>query len=219
LVVYQATFHQGVIGIVAGRLKEKFHRPTVTFAQQDELTLKGSARSIPGIHIRDVFEAVDKHYPEVIEKFGGHAMAAGLSIRAEHLETFRHAFNEQVKKACEGQINEDVLYTDGELPDTDMNLEFAIQLSQAGPFGQGFEAPLFDNQFRLVSQRIVGEKHLKLVLQSEHGQDVDAIAFNVDTTQWPNNQARQIHAVYSPDINVFRDRTSLQLLIHEFYPC
>jgi single-stranded-DNA-specific exonuclease len=219
IVVYQPSFHQGVIGIVAGRIREKFNRPTVTFAQQDEENLKGSARSIPGVHIRDVFESIDKHHPGIIDKFGGHAMAAGLSIKTENLETFANAFDAEVTKACEGKNNEDIILTDGELPDTDLNLEFAITLSQAGPFGQGFEAPVFDDQFTLVSQRIVGEKHLKLVLQSQQGQQVDAIAFNVDVKAWPNQAASLVHAVYSPDINVFRDRTSLQLLVHQIQAC
>ncbi|MBO1254318.1 single-stranded-DNA-specific exonuclease RecJ [Alteromonas sp. 5E99-2] len=219
LTVYDSSFHQGVIGIVSGRLREKFNRPTVTFARQDDDTLKGSGRSIPGVHIRDVFETIDKAYPNVIDKFGGHAMAAGLSIHSSQLSVFTKAFNDTLSEIFKGIEPQSTLMTDGELSAHDYTLDFALALKQAGPFGQGFEAPAFDNRFNLVSQRIVGEQHLKLVLALDGGQPIEAIAFNVDTQQWPNDSVQQVHAVYSPDINVFRNNTSLQLMVHHIEPC
>jgi single-stranded-DNA-specific exonuclease len=218
-VVYDASFHQGVIGIVAGRLKDTFNRPTVTFAKQDEQTLKGSARSIAGVHIRDVLEAIDKSNPSLIDKFGGHAMAAGLSLPIEHLEHFKQAFDEMLAPVIEALDTQDTVYTDGALDEADFSLDFALLLKQSGPFGQGFEAPCFDNEFTLLSQRIVGEHHLKLDLATSSGQRINGIAFNVDTNEWPNNNVDRIHAVYSPDINVFRNKTNLQLIISHLQPC
>ncbi|MEW9799006.1 single-stranded-DNA-specific exonuclease RecJ [Alteromonas sp. CYL-A6] len=215
LVVYKEDFHQGVIGIVAGRIKEKYHRPTLAFAHQDDHTLKGSARSIPGVHIRDVLDEVNTRYPGVIEKFGGHAMAAGVSLPVAKLAQFTDALNTVTARhlaLCDGDA---VLYSDGELGREELSLPFARTLRSAGPFGQGFEAPLFDGVFTLVTQRIVGEKHLKLVLLHDDGEEVDAIAFNIDTNAWPDMQARRVRIAYRLDVNVFRGNETVQLLVEQ----
>ena len=218
LVVYQEDFHQGVVGIVAGRLKEKYLRPVIAFAHQDDKVIKGSARSISGVHIRDVLDEVNTKHPNIIEKFGGHAMAAGLSIPLTHLEAFTRAFvtvTEQHLAKLDGQ---QVILSDGQLTHHDISLPFAKILRQSGPFGQGFDAPLFDGVFTLVQQRIVGEKHLKMVLRDDSGKEVDAIAFNVDIDAWPNNHVHQVSLAYRLDINVFRGQESVQFIVEQITP-
>lgn len=214
IVLYQDDFHAGVIGIVAGRLKERFHRPTIVFAEESQDTIKGSARSIQGVHIRDALELVNTRFPGLIIKFGGHAMAAGLSINKADYSAFVDAFNVALAQWQETIGQSGSTLTDGALPDDCFNLEFANQLRQAGPWGQGFEEPVFDDVFALVDQRIVGEKHLKMVLQTEQGELIDAIAFNVDVEKWPNLSARNVHVAYKLDINHFRGKSTLQLLVH-----
>ncbi len=213
IALYQAEWHQGVIGIVAGRLKEKFHRPSIVFAaneQGDEL--KGSARSIPGLHIRDLLEHIASQHPDLIIKFGGHAMAAGLSIAPQDFQRFQQVFNQCAQKWLSSEALQGKLYSDGQLPVSEMTLNFAQLLRDSGPWGQNFTEPLFDDQFELVQQRLVGEKHLKMVVQKQ-GQVFDAIAFNVDIKQWPNSQVTQVHLAYRLDINEFRGKKSVQLLV------
>ena len=184
----------------------------------DNEELKGSARSVPDLNSRDVLAAIDKDYPGLIIKFGGHAMAAGLSIRAAVLEDFRKAFIAEVNKhlnlsQCEGE-----LLTDGPLQANEFSIDTAQLIHQAGPWGQQFAEPVFNNIFELLDQRIVGQNHLKMTLvPKEGGQTVDAIAFNVDLKSWPNHRARYVHAAYKLDINFFQGRTKLQLLIQALY--
>ena len=215
LVIYQADFHQGVIGIVAGRLKEKYLKPVIAFAHQDDDVIKGSARSIPGIHIRDVLDEVNTKYPQVISKFGGHAMAAGLSLPLKNLEAFQQAFVEISQLHMSKLEGHQVLLSDGALSKDELSLSFAHVLRQAGPFGQGFESPLFDGHFTVVSQRLVGEKHLKLVLRDESVGEIDAIAFNVDLKAWPNASVSRVHIAYRLDVNVFRGQESVQLIVEQ----
>lgn len=221
--LHHKDWHQGVIGIVAGRLKEKFHRPSIVFAQADEnesgesCELKGSARSIPGLHIRDLLEHIDSQNPGLITKFGGHAMAAGLSIPKNQFEQFTKIFNQLAKAWLKPELLEGQLLSDGELDTSLMSLEFAEQLRAAGPWGQNFEEPLFDGEFELVQQRIVGEKHLKLVVQKA-GKVFDGIAFNVDVRAWPNHAAKQVHLAYRLDINEFRGNTTVQLMVEHIRP-
>ena len=215
LVVYQPDFHQGVIGIVAGRLKEKYLKPVIAFAHQDDLVIKGSARSIPGIHIRDVLDEVNTRFPGVIEKFGGHAMAAGLSLALANLAEFERAFIEIVTRHMSHLAGNQVLLSDGNLNGQELSLPFARLLRQAGPFGQGFESPLFDGDFDVVQQRLVGEKHLKLVLREPSVGEIDAIAFNVDLSVWPNAMVKQVRIAYRLDINVYRGQESVQLIIEQ----
>ena len=212
LVVYRSDFHQGVVGIVAGRLKEAHYRPTIVFADEDEYFIKGSARSIDGVHIRDALARVDALVPGLIKKFGGHAMAAGLSIAKQDLATFSELLQQVVSELLVDMPSEAILYSDGELPSNDLNLETASLLKFAMPWGQQFEEPVFDGEFALVSQKIVGQKHLKVVLQYGE-QYIDGIAFNVNIDEWPNLQAKRAKLAYRLDINEFRGQTSVQLMI------
>ncbi len=218
LVLYQADYHQGVIGILAGRIKDKYYRPTIAFAHQDDEILKGSARSIPSLHIRDLLEEINNRYPNLIEKFGGHAMAAGLSISLQNLDPFRQAFNQVAEEALQGKPLAGELISDGELQQQDFSIQFAQLLKQAGPWGQGFTEPLFDGQFELIDQKIVGSKHLKIMVKHPSGELLDGIAFNVDTQVWPNSQCRNVTLAYRLDINEFRGRTSLQLMVEGMIP-
>lgn len=215
LVLYKADFHQGVIGIVAGRLKDKYKRPTIAFAHQDEDTIKGSARSIPGIHIRDVLEHVHTQHPGMISKFGGHAMAAGLSLPLVNLADFKAAFDQAVAEQLAAIGPQQHILTDGELSKDELSLSVARLLKQAVPFGQGFEVPVFDGVFEIVNQRLLKQQHLKLTLRLNSGEEVDAIAFNVDPNAWPNHNTRQVQLVYQLDVNQFRGVESVQLLVQE----
>ena len=215
LVVYREDFHQGVIGIVAGRLKEKYLKPVIAFAHQDDLIIKGSARSIPGVHIRDVLDEVNTRYPGVIEKFGGHAMAAGLSLPVAKLRDFERAFIDIAGKHLAKLDGNHALLSDGDLSASELCLPFAHLLRQAGPFGQGFESPLFDGEFSLLDQRLVGQKHLKMVLKGDGANEVDAIAFNVDLKAWPNAMVKRVHIAYRLDINVFRGQETVQLIVEQ----
>jgi len=223
--LFQADWHQGVIGIVAGRLKEKFHRPCIVFAKAKEgdndsenAEIKGSARSIPGLHIRDLLEHIDSQNPGLILKFGGHAMAAGLSIKQKDFAQFQQQFNTLAGKWLKPEDLDSIILSDGELSSDLLTLEFAEQLREAGPWGQNFTEPLFDDTFTLVQQRIVGEKHLKIVVQKDSAQSqhvFDGIAFNVDVKAWPNAQAKQVHLAYRLDVNEFRGKRTVQLMIED----
>lgn len=220
IALYQQDWHQGVIGIVAGRLKEKFHRPCIVFAKGSDVDLidisqqeiKGSARSIPGLHIRDLLEHIDSQHPDLILKFGGHAMAAGLSIKQHNFEKFQTLFNELAGKWLKAEDLQSIILSDGELILNDLTLEFAEQLREAGPWGQNFPEPLFDDTFTLVQQRIVGEKHLKLLVEKQ-GEVFDAIAFNIDIKAWPNTQAKKVHLAFRLDVNEFRGKRTVQLMV------
>jgi single-stranded-DNA-specific exonuclease len=213
LVLYQADYHQGVIGILAGRIKDKYYRPTIAFAHQDDDTLKGSARSIPGLHIRDLLEEINSRYPDIIGKFGGHAMAAGLSLPLKNLSAFEQVFHQIAEENLKDTPLAGELISDGELQTEDFTLAFAFCLKEAGPWGQGFPEPLFDGEFELIDQRLVGSKHLKMMVKHQSGVLIDAIAFNVDLALWPNAQCSHVNIAYKLDINEFRGRTSLQLMV------
>ncbi|MEE9422867.1 MAG: single-stranded-DNA-specific exonuclease RecJ [Gammaproteobacteria bacterium] len=213
LCLYQPDWHQGVIGILASRIKERFHRPVIAFANNGDHELKGSARSISGLHIRDVLDAVASKQPGLLTKFGGHAMAAGLTIDADKFEAFKLAFDQQVQLQLNGRQPEHSLETDGELSAVDLELELAELLRYAGPWGQQFPEPLFDGQFRVVNSRLVGEKHLKLtVVPCDGDQSVDAIAFN-QGEHHPLETGAELRLVYRLDSNEFRGICSLQLVV------
>jgi single-stranded-DNA-specific exonuclease len=220
IALYQEGWHQGVIGIVAGRLKEKFHRPCIVFAKgkedeqgkTEQQEIKGSARSIPGLHIRDLLEHIDSQNPDLILKFGGHAMAAGLSIHQCDFDKFQQVFNNLAEKWLQAEDLQSIILSDGELAAKHLTLAFAEELRGAGPWGQNFPEPLFDGVFTLVQQRIVGEKHLKLVVEQQ-GEVFDGIAFNIDIKAWPNTQANQVHLAYRLDVNEFRGKRTVQLMI------
>lgn len=213
LCVYQPDWHQGVTGILAARLKEKHHRPAIAFADADDGLLKGSARSVAGLHIRDVLDEINTRNPGMISKFGGHAMAAGLSLVPDALADFSAEFDRLVRRQLSEEDLQGLWVTDGELGGEEFELEMARQLRMAGPWGQQFPEPSFHGRFRLLEQRLVGERHLKLVVQTEQGQAVDGIAFNVDLEQWPNPNIRFAEMAYRLDVNEFRGRESLQLMV------
>ncbi|HAW92096.1 MULTISPECIES: single-stranded-DNA-specific exonuclease RecJ [unclassified Arsukibacterium] len=213
LCLYRSDWHQGVIGILAGRIKEQFHRPTIVFAEGDNGELKGSARSIPGLHIRDLLEEIASQYPGLIKKFGGHAMAAGLTIAAERLETFQLALSLTAKKHLTAEQLTAVIYSDGELDAECFDLNFARLLQNAGPWGQAFPEPVFDGEFTLLSQKMLAERHLKLMLQSANGLLIDAIWFNADNKTWPDINVKKVHLAYQLDINEYREQQNLQLIV------
>jgi len=215
LSLFQPDWHQGVVGLLASRIKEKYHRPVVAFARGDNGDLKGSCRSIPGLHIRDTLDAVATQNPGLITKFGGHAMAAGLSLNEDKLSEFEQAFEQQVAQLVTEDDLQARLITDGCLEAQQLSMHTAEMLRDAGPWGQLFPEPCFQGDFRIVQQRIVGERHLKLVL-APHNQPeiaIDAIWFNIDTARWPNPEAETVHCVYRLDINEFRGLESLQLMV------
>ena len=211
IAVFDEGWHQGVIGIVASRLKEKFYRPTITFAPAGEGWIKGSGRSIPGFHLRDALDLVSKRVPGLIDKFGGHAMAAGLSIRAEHFDAFSQAF-EAVGRAwlSEAQL-ERVVETDGPLEDDFYSTQF-IELLDGQVWGQGFAPPVFCDEFRVVSQRILKDKHLKLLLE-RNGRRYDAIWFG--NTDALGDKAR---VAFRLDANEYNGVTKVQLLVEHAEP-
>ena len=219
ITLYQPGWHQGVIGILASRVKERKHRPTIVFADGDEGQIKGSARSIPGIHIRDILDAIASRHPGLILKFGGHAMAAGLSLEKGSYPEFARAFVQEVERHVEDVNLQAVIESDGELAESDFDLALATELRFAGPWGQHFPEPVFDGQFQLVQQRLVAEKHLKLVLSPMGSKKViDAIAFNVDLDIWPDESIEAVELAYRLDVNEFRGNCSLQLMVEKISP-
>lgn len=216
LSIYDASFHQGVVGIVAARLRERYHRPVIVFADGDD-GVKGSARSIDGVHIRDVLDRVASMEPGLITKFGGHAMAAGLSLAKADLSRFQLAFDRAVREALGGVEPSPEWHTDGALASSELTLQSAVDIASAGPWGQQFPEPSFDGEFVVLEQRLVGEKHLKLRLQTELG-PVDAIAFNIDLECWPDNSVTRIGAVYRIEANSFRGEDRLQLMLQTLWP-
>lgn len=219
LCLFEADWHQGVIGILASRMKERYHRPTIAFADAGDGVLKGSARSVPGFHIRDALDAVAAKHPSLISKFGGHAMAAGLSLPQANFGAFAAAFDAEVRRQlCEDDLTGRLL-SDGALSIEEFHLPLAKELRNAGPWGQHFPEPQFHGVFQLVQQRIVGERHLKVVLKSEcGGVQLDGIAFGVDREIWPNPTVRWVEVAYKLDVNEFRGRENVQLLIAHISP-
>jgi single-stranded-DNA-specific exonuclease len=223
LCLFDENWHQGVVGLLASRIKDRVHRPVIAFADaggedegnNDEKEYKGSARSIPGLHIRDALDAVATAHPELISKFGGHAMAAGLSLKAKNYTAFAQAFDEEVKRQLTPADLEAEIVTDGELTPEELSLETGYLLRESGPWGQHFPEPLFQGEFYIVQQRIVGDKHLKLLLaiDEQKQQLIDAIAFNVDTDVWPNLNVVKVQLIYKLDINVWKGRESVQLMV------
>ena len=219
LAMYHPEWHQGVVGILASRIKERFHRPVIAFAPAGNGQLKGSGRSIQGLHMRDALERLDTLHPGLMLKFGGHAMAAGLSLEEERFEEFQRRFGELVTEWLDPALLQGEILSDGELSPQEMTLEMAQMLRDAGPWGQMFPEPLFDGRFRLLQQRLVGERHLKVMVEPVGGGSLlDGIAFNVDTTAWPDNGVREVTLAYRLDINEFRGNRSLQLIIEHLWP-
>ncbi|AXF76797.1 single-stranded-DNA-specific exonuclease RecJ [Erwinia tracheiphila] len=219
IAMYHPEWHQGVVGILASRLKERFHRPVIAFAPVGGGTLKGSGRSIVGFHMRDALERLDTLHPGLILKFGGHAMAAGLSLDASNFEVFRQHFSDLVGEWLDVASLQGVIWSDGELLPQELTLPMAELLRDAGPWGQAFPEPQFDGKFMLIQQRLVGERHLKVMVEPLGGGPLlDGIAFNVDTTRWPDPSVKQVELAYKLDINEFRGNRNLQLIIDHLWP-
>ncbi|NNL57594.1 MAG: hypothetical protein HKO71_07560, partial [Pseudomonadales bacterium] len=227
LCLYDENWHQGVVGILASRIKEQYHRPVVCFAPANDTVdcamLKGSARSIPGFHIRDALDAIAASNPGLIEKFGGHAMAAGLSLSREVFANFAAEFDRIAAEQLSEQDLQAIVLSDGPLNNDEISLPNAKLLKSALPWGQKLPEPLFDGEFLIVSQRLVGQRHLKLVLaphtnkqaQAGAGANVnfDAIAFNIDPECWPDESARHVKIGYLLDVNAYRGRETVQFIV------
>lgn len=219
LAMYHPEWHQGVVGILASRLKERFNRPVIAFAPAGEGLLKGSGRSIQGLHMRDALERLDTLYPGMMIKFGGHAMAAGLSLEVARFDEFQQRFGALVTEWLDPALLQGEIVSDGPLEAQEMTLGVAEMLRDAGPWGQMFPEPLFDGHFRLLQQRIVGERHLKVMVEPIGGGPLlDGIAFNVDTSIWPDNGVREVNLAYKLDVNEFRGNRSVQLIIDDIWP-
>ena len=219
LAIYHAEWHQGVVGILASRIKERFHRPVIAFAPAGGGVLKGSGRSVAGLHLRDLLERLDTLHPGMILKFGGHAMAAGLSLEQSQFELFQQRFSALVDEWLDPAQLDGVVWSDGELAGAELNLPTAELLRDGGPWGQAFPEPLFDGKFRVLQQRLVGEKHLKLMVEPLTGGPLlDGIAFNVDNRLWPDNSVRTVELAYKLDINDYRGNRTIQLLIQHLWP-
>ncbi len=211
--LFNAHWHQGVVGIISSKIKERLNRPVIAFAEDKAGLIKGSARSIQGVHIRDVLATVDSHMPGLIHKFGGHAMAAGLSIQAADLNIFRSVFNDMLKRFVTAEDLSDAIYSDGTLVAGEISIQLATTILAAGPWGADFPEPLFSGVFERAEARRVGEKHLTLSLRlPDDDTEIDAIAFNTTDEDWPH-QPEQVHIAYRLDINQFRGQRQLQLIV------
>ena len=216
LCLFDERWHQGIVGIIASRVKDKYHRPAIAFAQVDESQeIKGSARSIKGFHIRDALDIVATKNPGLIDKFGGHAMAAGLSLKRQDFEVFEKAFLAEASRLLDEEQLQSKVLSDGNLEPKWLTLEVASLIEAAGPWGQEFSEPLFDDTFRLVEHRKVGKNHLKMVLSPMDYPScaLDAIAFNVETSDWPKEGSKEIEIAYRLETNHFQGNTSLQLMV------
>jgi single-stranded-DNA-specific exonuclease len=219
--LYDETWHQGVVGLVASRVKERVRRPVFAFARANATSLRGSGRSIPGVHIRDVLDSIAARHPELIVKFGGHAMAAGLTLEHEKLERFARAFDEEVGRCLGAALGADCIETDGELAVEEIALETATALRAGGPWGQAFPEPCFDGVFAIRSARIVGERHLKMWVEvPRSGRAFDAIAFNYINADGKSTVPEgTAQLVYRLDVNDYQGERRLQLLVDHVLPC
>ena len=213
LILFEPHWHQGVIGIVAGRLKEQFHRPSIVFAADDDgIHIKGSARSIEGVHIRDAIELIAEQHPHLVSHFGGHAAAAGLTIQKKHFEEFKQVF-EQLISTMDESLFYATLWTDGELPTTTFQIDTVDLLQNLTPWGQKFPSPIFEGVFKVLDYRWLKETHLKLRLALENGQIVEAIAFNASEKFEFDAMQDSVRLVYELDKNEFNGNVSLQLRV------
>jgi single-stranded-DNA-specific exonuclease len=214
LCLFDAGWHQGVIGLVASRVKERVHRPVIAFAPGDPGWVKGSARSVPGLHVRDALDAVAAHHPGLLERFGGHAMAAGMTLRAERLAEFGAAFAEEVARAAGEDVLSGDLYSDGPLEPGEFNADTAVALREGGPWGSGFAEPAFDGRFGVLDTRVVGSRHLKLRLRAPSGEVADAIAFrHLDDPNAPAVRPQDtVEIVYRAALDEYGGARRLQLV-------
>jgi single-stranded-DNA-specific exonuclease len=212
--VYDASWHQGVIGLVASRVKERLHRPVVAFAPAEPGWIKGSARSVPGVHVRDVLDAVATRDPGLLDKFGGHAMAAGMTLRADCLPSFEAAFAREVERWVDEDTLSGHLHTDGELMPGEFSVDTASALREGGPWGAGFPEPAFDGRFGVVDARVMGGRHLKLRLRCTSGELVDAIAFrHLDEAHAREVRTQdRVELVYRTAVDEYSGMAKLQLV-------
>ncbi|KOR30844.1 hypothetical protein TI04_03875 [Achromatium sp. WMS2] len=215
LCMYNERWHQGVIGILASRLRERYHRPAIVLAANDDGIIQGSARSIPAVHIRDLLVSINNKYPNLLIRFGGHAMAAGLSLHAEQIDNFTQIFDQELRRHLNNQLPQAELLTDGQLSDNEITAETARLLRYAGPWGQGFPTPMFDGEFRVCKQRILKNAHLKLVLETETKTKVDAIFFRWGTQMLDYDIVR---AVYNLDLNSYGGQENPQFILEYLEP-
>lgn len=216
LCLWDDRWHQGVVGILASRLKERTHRPVVAFAPGEDSELRGSARSVRGVHIRDVLENVANTNPGLVDRFGGHAMAAGLTLGRERIEEFRRSFEAEVERVYPLEDRRNRVLTDGELREMDLGLDLAREIRAGGPWGTAFPEPVFDGRFDVLDRRIVGERHLKMKLRPTGGtRTFDAIAFRHTDEEWPPGGQPTIEAVYQLDVNEYRGVEKAQLLVRD----
>ncbi len=222
IALFDPDWHSGIVGLVASRVKERHHRPVIAFAPDGSGGLKGSARSIAGVHIRDVLDAVAAAHPGLIERFGGHAMAAGLSLSADHLPQFQTAFAAEVARRITPDQLTGALFSDGELGPGERDLATALALPEAAPWGQGFAEPSFDGVFQIYSRRIVGGRHLRCVLRSSASPDLQAIFFNVDDVEQVQDTVARpgasVRAVYRLGVNDYRGEQTPQLVVEYLKP-
>jgi single-stranded-DNA-specific exonuclease len=218
--LFDESWHQGVVGLVASRVKDRIRRPVIAFAMAGDEQLRGSARSVSGIHIRDVLDAIAARRPELISKFGGHAMAAGLTVQRGLLDAFAKAFDEEVARWAARSVGADAVETDGELSVQEIALETAHALRAGGPWGQAFPEPCFDGVFTIRNTRVVGERHLKMWVEvPKTGRSFDAIAFNhiEEPDQFTPPQGA-VQLVYRLDVNEYQGERRLQLLVDHVLP-
>jgi single-stranded-DNA-specific exonuclease len=218
--LFDDSWHQGVVGLVASRVKERLRRPVIAFAGADAATLRGSARSIAGVHVRDVLDAIAARYPDLISRFGGHAMAAGLTLERAKLDRFARAFDEEVARCMAGAAAADAIETDGELAPEEIALDPAQALRAGGPWGQAFPEPCFDGLFSIRSAKKVGERHVKMWVEvPAGGRAYDAIAFNhLEEGGEFVPPAGLAQLVYRLDVNEYEGERRLQLLIDHLLP-
>lgn len=220
LCLFEESWHQGVVGLVAGRIKDRLHRPVVAFARAEDGSLRGSARSVSGVHIRDALDSIAARNPGLIEKFGGHAMAAGMTLLEENLPLFRSAFAAEIAARADSESLQGVIHSDGELRGAELSVDTARLLRSAGPWGQGFPEPVFDGDFHIVEARIVGGKHLKMRLKATDGADsIEAIAFGYVGGACEDPQVRRgarIQLAYRLEVNDYRGIERVQLNCQHF---
>ena len=219
LALYHPQWHQGVVGILASRIKEQYHRPVIAFAPAGDGILKGSGRSIQGVHMRDALARLDTLQPGLMLKFGGHAMAAGLTLEEGKFDAFKQAFEHLMGDIIQPDQLSGVILSDGELNLNEYSLEVAELIRESGPWGQSFPEPVFDGHFKLLQQKIVGERHLKLILEPINGGPMlDAIMFNIDVRRWPDNSIKRANIAFKLDVNKFRGQKNVQLMIEHIWP-
>ncbi|MWP46787.1 single-stranded-DNA-specific exonuclease RecJ [Gilliamella sp. Pas-s27] len=219
LVFYHPQWHQGIIGILSARLKDKYYRPVISFASTQDGFLKGSGRSIKGLHLRDFIDKLNQQHPDLIVSFGGHAMAVGLTIREEDLERFKSSIEALSDKQLPPNLLEQIIETDGEIDSQDFTYAIAKQVKESGPWGEGFSTPIFDGEFIIHRQQLLAEKHLKLVLEPKNGGPLtEGIFFNVNRQQWPDQSIKNVKIIYHLDVNEFRGNQSPNLIIKHLWP-